>query len=244
MNFYGNTTYIYGCAGQLSFFGNPGILDDVEGDHEEGKTPESVEALSFFQKRIFSLPKNLAEFFPNLKAMAFTLAEFSSISSSDLKPFPDLFYFSSLYNDVVSIEGDLFKHNPKLWRLSFDYNKLESVGHNLIRDLRWLQYANFRSNPCIDSTATSPSDIHDLNLQLPIRCPPIPTTTTEVSDTTKMPETCQLRCSLNDETDELKDELTRINTKLSEKDETIASMKEKIEEIERKLRELAGSPSL
>jgi uncharacterized coiled-coil DUF342 family protein len=49
---------------------------------------------------------------------------------------------------------------------------------------------------------------------------------------------------LNDETDELKSELTRINLKLSEKDETIASMKEEIEEIHKKLREMVGSPSL
>jgi hypothetical protein len=103
-----------------------------------------------------------------------------------------------------------------------------------------LEQAHFNKNPCIDQNA-SRGQFEDLNHQLPISCPPLP----------EFPENCSLRCSLGDETDVLylwsrqhTTDINNLQSRMSEKDTTIADLKAQVEGIEKKLGEIAPRPGI
>lgn len=73
----------------------------------------------------------------------------------------------------MTLDGDLFQHTPKLQEIDFSLNELEHVGHNLLAGLASLTVVDFSANPCISEEAETPEGIQELNLQLPIKCPPL-----------------------------------------------------------------------
>lgn len=99
--------------------------------------------------------------------------------------------FRFMYNQLESLEGNLFEHNPNLRYVSFSTNRLTNVGHGLLDNLPLLEQARFIRNPCIDVDANTPEEIEDLKRELVVSCPPLTTepTTTEAS------EYCSAGCS-------------------------------------------------
>jgi hypothetical protein len=193
------TDFVYTCGGSVTFYGNSGVIDEVEGDHQNGKDNEYVEGFELRTSRVNSIPRNLSEQFKNLKAMDFTNSDILTLSAGDLQQFPELVTFVVWMNKIISIDGDLFMYNPKLRLIDFDDNLLENVGHNLIGNLRWLKSAAFQNNQCISTSANSPAALFELNANLPVKCPPLTATTTEVSQTTPQPPgDCSIRCTLGD----------------------------------------------
>lgn len=71
-------------------------------------------------------------------------------------------------NRLVSLHRSLLTRKPMLQWISFGYNSLQHVGHNFLGELR-----DFSNNPCIDKFVYNPDAIQELNLQLPIICPPL-----------------------------------------------------------------------
>lgn len=119
----------------------------------------------------------------------------------------------------------------------------------------------FTTNLCVDLYAWGSQEIQGLNLQLPILCPEITTTMTTVFETTTTisttshAEQCSLGCSIKIESLEenllaKSEELSREN---AEQDLRISQLQDelrlakndyddRIDELEKKLRELASSP--
>lgn len=222
---------VYSCNGNTFATGNQVNIEGVIGSHLGERTNDDVGGFYFTNQNISSIPKNLAEFFPNLKVMSFLNSQLLTVAATDLQPFPELLNFIVMSNNIVSIDGDLFMHNSKLLYIDFDVNQLQHVGHNLLANLNQLRTADFNRNPCVQKIASSISEIRDLNLLLPIICPSLTTTTKAATTTTnkpatttttESPEICSLRCTLNDEVSELQ---------------------ERLGEVEKKLREMVGGPN-
>ena len=222
---------VYSCDGRTIERGTEGNIEKISGSHMGGKTNNDVEGFNFEKQDISLIPKNTADVFPNLKCLNFFESNLLTISATDLQPFPELLVFAVMSNKIVSVDGDLFTHNLKLRYIDFDLNQLENVGHNLLGHLNQLKIADFNRNPCIKRLASTSAQIQELNILLPIHCPPLAPTTTKPAPTTttKSPEICSLRCTLNDEVSELK----RSNFDLQER----------LDEVEKKLREVIGSPN-
>lgn len=226
MNSFSILSSIYTCTASTTYFGNPSVLEEVIGMHKPGKSHKDVEGLELKNQKLSEIPGNLAEWFPNLVAVDFTSTEILTISSADLQPFAELVHLRVRKNKIVSLDGDLFQHNPNLQLIDFNENRLQNVGFNLFGELRHLKGAGFGSNPCINEEASNPQRIFELNQELPISCPPKETTTTELAETTtQIPEDCSLRCTLGDETDELKSEVAKVNEKLEAQDKIIAELR-------------------
>lgn len=173
-DFYLNTWFyipneVYTCTGTATHSEKYEVTK-IRGKHEGGKSNANVEALINFYQPITAIPRNIAEFFPNLKGLNFDGCKISSISAEDLQPFPELISFSIYYNKIVSIDSDLFKNTPKLVYIGFDGNQLQHIGNNSIASLTMLQEANFRGNSCIDMKATSPEVLEELKLTLANNC--------------------------------------------------------------------------
>lgn len=179
-------------VGNLYTCNNPSItshevkksLENVIGLHEAGKKNLDVEALNFREQELNEIPPNVNSFFPNLKAILIYKTNLRTISPDDL-PFPMLEYFSSMFNKVHSIDGELFKTTPKLKVISFYENLLEHVGENIFKGLSELTHVDFRGNSCVDFWTWTPTELEELSDKLLVECK------------------CSHRCSLGDEVDEI-----------------------------------------
>lgn len=151
------------------------------------------------------------------------------VDASDLEPFPKLTQISFSNNQLVSLDENLFMHTPKLEVIYFTFNLLQHVGYNLMTDLTELTYADFEWNPCVDFHANTTKLIQELFEILKIQCPPLDSTTTLTSTTED--DDCPIRCSVNEEIDEL----TR---RSNEQEKTITRMMKMIEELQEQISEL------
>lgn len=193
-------------------------VTEIIGNHTFGKTNNDVKVYESYDQIKF-LPKGLEKFFPNLNSILL-YNSFNSISSADLAPWPNLILFSYTTNPATSIDGDLFKNSLKLRSVEFKSNyRLENVGANLLSNLNELTLVDFRGNLCINITATTPEQIENLKAKLITQCPPLRTTeeprtttaspivpSTTIPSTTTESDQCLPRCSLNEETDALRQE--------------------------------------
>ena len=218
---------------------NETSLTEVRGRHITGRTDENVHGFTLRNSFVLNqIPKNVEAFFPNLIAIEYHGGNLTSVSADDIKPFPNLKLLSLSSQQLVTLDGDLFKHTPKIQAIFFRDNFITNVGHNFLSDLNDLIVADFRHNPCVHFFANSFTQIENLKTMLLRQCPPLktpePPTTISTTSTTTSGE-CSIRCTIDEETDELKakvDALTEANEKYEER----------FVELERRIRELSSNP--
>lgn len=205
--------------------GTTTALEQVNGSHLPNKTTADVTSLWVRYQVVTEIPKNLSTFFPIIKAIYFLGTNLSPVKANDLKPFPNLIFFGSASNKQVTLDADLFKFTPKLRGINFYNTSLEHVGENLLKSLVDLQEAGFQKNPCIDKYTYNPDGIRELKENISFYCPP------SLETTTVKPVDCKLRCSLNEEADELL-------ISVLEQNEKIAKLESKIAKLELQIRNL------
>lgn len=201
--FWQHADFIYTCVAEVITSGSLRVIDDVRGMHLEGKVNSDVRGFVLNDQALGQIPENFVEFFPDIKGITCVGVELDHLSSYDLEQFPNLVFLRVMNNKLVRLDFDLFKYNPNLVYVDFDTNLLEATGANLLANLERLQEADFRNNPCINKLADNPDSIRNLSLQLSLNCP----NSNDPSTTTELPQ-CNLRCSLEDEIDYLKIQLT------------------------------------
>lgn len=161
----------YTCVAEVVSTANKLELEKIKGDHDEGKTNDDVVFLYIYNQKLEKIPNNLNKFFPNVKVLEWNNSNLKSLSAEDLKQYPELITFSSYYNDIVTLESDVFKYNPKLQWIYFHKSNIQHVGEGLLDGLDELTFVNFERNPCINTYGRTPEQIKQLNKNLPIKCP-------------------------------------------------------------------------
>lgn len=157
------------------------VLQSVNGTHVTGYGNSQVDSLSlvFDAHNLTYIPENITVIFPNLKVFTFGSTKIQEISSNDLMQFPNIEIFSSLYNPILSLPGDLFKYNLKLKDVRFygsiapsKDNSLSEIGRNLFGNLDQLTTVVFMRHYCMASEfAFNRTEVLDLNERLPVMCP-------------------------------------------------------------------------
>jgi hypothetical protein len=213
---------IYECVPQIFNAGDELV---IRGDHINGRNNSHVEGLQIISQNLNELPQELGEFFPNLIGLKVVLTNLTSISADDLRQFPKLQRIDFFKTLIKSLNGDLFTVVPRLKRFDFDENQLQHVGFNLLAWTPELTRASFNKNPCINQVAQEISEIVSLNNLLPVLCPPLatppPPSTTTLAAITTTPDSneCPGNCS-----------------------ERIESLENRINELEKIVRELSANP--
>jgi hypothetical protein len=249
---------IYQCYSLAENTGNSTIIEKVHGEHWSGKGNEDVEAFRENGTLTF-IPTNLAIFFPNLKTIIFE-SPLLKLSSSDLKPFPDLLRFYSWNGKFTSIDGDLFQYTSKLKIIYFSVPELKNVGANFLNGLEDLSYVEFEDCECIETIdAYSSQQIQQLKQKLLLQCPPLEPLTSPLTTprtTTTLPSTTTVSTSTstevkdqrekNSKVEETISEMTKVIANLEEtnrkQEKTIAQHEDRLVEMEKLLREISARP--
>lgn len=204
----------YTCHMSVIDSSNPTTLTDVLGFHTGGKRHEDVEGLYVQPELVLTrLPKNIEKFFPNLVMISWIDGVLNHVSAEDLKPFPKIRFLDFFNSNLESLDGDLFQHSQELQHINFGRNAIEFVGNGLLTGLDNLVNAGFHDNKCIDLNAENVLAMQELKLQLATKCSLISSESTTISTTSETSE-CSVRCSINDETDQLKLELSELRQRV------------------------------
>lgn len=150
-------------------------VTQIIGEHMTGRNHDDVKA--FYSYREFSaLPKHLEKFFVKLDAIEIRNSTVTSISSDDLKSWPNLVLFSAGWNKIKTLDENLFIYSRKLQHIRLNNNLILNVGVNLLSNLNELKDIDFRNNLCINMEASKPEEIENLKTKLITQCPQLSTT--------------------------------------------------------------------
>lgn len=129
-----------------------------------------LEVLNIRRQIVHFFPQSLEKFFPKLKNLSIKKSELKAITQADLKPLSELKRLHLRFNEIGTLEADLFKFNLKLEVIDFTGNKITSVGLNLLQPLVKLHKVFFKGNICIDNAAFTPSGLQEFKAQLETQC--------------------------------------------------------------------------
>lgn len=182
MNFnwkYGGTVYeCFVSKEGVTLLNVPMTLQSVTGVHIKGQFNSDVTALRVFQEPVLKkLPKKVERFFPHLISYRWMFGALTSVSAEDFRPFPKLKVLSLGNNNIVTLDGDLFKYSPSLAHIHLWNNLITNVGKDLLASTDVLETVNFKNNTCINYEASTPRQILNLKRGLILNCPPLDTDT-------------------------------------------------------------------
>lgn len=155
----------------------------VYGNHDAGKTLESVAFLDIRDENLVSIPQNLAFFFTNLTGIIIVNSKLQQLTSDDLRPFYGLQLLQIVGNPLTTLHAETFRYNPELMVVNLSSNKIMAVGKNLLLNLPAIRSVFFSGNSCVNENAEDPIKILRLNLKLSKLCPfddSIPNRTTSI----------------------------------------------------------------
>lgn len=174
---------VYTCKASIKELSGT-ALTNLSGNHINSKSNFDVEALNIIDQNLAFIPKNIDEFFSNVKVLELRNTSLSLIFRDDLKQFANLQVLRLTDNKLTSLKSDLFQSNSKLQYISFAGNSIAFVDKNLLTSLTALKSADFRNNRCIDSFANTQQSIKMLNQLLETNCQTLQPSTPAVATTT------------------------------------------------------------
>lgn len=119
-------------------------------DRFEERGRESVTHIIFYRGKLPTFPREISEFFPNLKYVDIFDCGLKEITKEDLKCLPKLEKLKLDSNPLKFLPNDLFEFTPKVRILSFLNNKIDAIGEKLVDKLEHLTDADFSGNPAIN----------------------------------------------------------------------------------------------
>lgn len=104
----------------------------------------------FFNGNMPTFPRELSEFFPNLKFIFIYDCNMTTMSKDDLKGFNKLEKLMINHNKIKFLPGNLFDYTPDILEISFVDNKITKVGPEIFDNLKNLEEADFGRNSRIN----------------------------------------------------------------------------------------------
>lgn len=121
------------------------------GTHQPGKTNADIVWLTFFNKPMPFIPKNLMETFPNLRCLTMRCG-LEKITKEDLKGLESLEYLDLDSNKFTSLPDDLFADMKNLRWIYFQKNQIERLSSKILQPIYFnLDYVDFSGNKKIDA---------------------------------------------------------------------------------------------
>jgi hypothetical protein len=127
------------------------VVTTINGIQLSNFNPDVNRRLVIENQIVNFIPHGLGQFFPENSVIQIDNSKLKEVRREDMEQFPDLEIFSSNFNDVQFLPTDLFHGSPKIRSISFNSNKITSVGRNFLTGIPLLHgWVSFWNNPCID----------------------------------------------------------------------------------------------
>ena len=124
-------------------------ITTISGEHSVNFTNDDVRGVALVNCKLSSFPRELSNIFPKLDHLAIN-GGLCEISKEDLACFPNLKFLDLQGCDIKVLPIDLFESSPNIELIYFSYNKISSIGNNLLEPLRALKYIDFRGNSILN----------------------------------------------------------------------------------------------
>lgn len=145
-------------------------ISDFQGRHDSGKKNCNVHALRVSDMTTKYFPIHLCDHFPKLEAIEIVGGKLVRLEKQDISPYPRLKVLWLPRNNIESLSNDVFEGNKKLEKISFYDNRLKTIGTEILKPLKHLQYVNFQYNECIDRTVITPVCIANIEKYVQENC--------------------------------------------------------------------------
>lgn len=141
--------------------------NDQPENHYHG---ENIKFLQILSQTVNFVPKRIEKVFLSIEGLQIDNSKLKTISKQDLEPFKELKIISMSFNDLETLDSDLFSFNPLLKRIHFQNNRLTFIGENVLEPLSNLERAHFNGNVCIKKDAVTPDEMEELKAEIKIKC--------------------------------------------------------------------------
>jgi hypothetical protein len=144
----------------------------IIGTHMEGMTYSDVQKLNIPNSNKCSyIPVGFEKYFQYLTGIRVAGAGLVSLTQDDIKVFPYLRNCDMFNNRLQTLDSNLFDSNPYLQYLYFGDNRLDGIGHDILKPLKHLKEAILQFNSCIGSNAKNEYEVPKLQEELNQKCP-------------------------------------------------------------------------
>lgn len=123
-----------------------------------GSACDEVIAFGVENFQIFYFPQGLDKIFKNLQLIAIMNCQLKEIKSEDLRPFSNLLVINLEYNEIQSLESNLFANNQKLQSIFLNNNQIMTIHPFAFDGLNNLIKVNLTENPCLNGSSALASD--------------------------------------------------------------------------------------
>jgi hypothetical protein len=166
--------HLYTCTGTVVSAWDSKNITGVSQNHLDGRSNADVGGIEIFSQPIVAMPRNIAGFFANIRAIGIKQTHISRLTKEDLKPFSKLEVFACWFSRLETIDGDVFESNSMLQHLNLAENMLTNIGPNILTPLPKLHQLSFGKNLCTDEGSSTADGIPLVASKLRFQCPPTP----------------------------------------------------------------------
>jgi hypothetical protein len=150
------------------------VITANTGTHLINLTNTDVTAIDIQgNKTLTFVPRGITKVFLNVVALRIFYSAIEVLNGDELNEIPNLKLFVILYSDLKTISSRLFVPTPNVKFISFAFNKITKVGHDLFAHLdpSRLDSIFMTTNVCISETAAGAQTIFELIERLKVECP-------------------------------------------------------------------------
>lgn len=146
------------------------IITGIKGQHADGYSGELVTALGINSQSINFMPAGFHFFFINIQGLEIVNSNLKVIRKKDLSPFSLLQIILMHGNRLESLDVDTFEGNSQLSYIDFANNDFKHLDPKTFESLIMLKDLDLSSNRCINTRATTPEQLADLNVEMRSKC--------------------------------------------------------------------------
>ena len=122
---------------------------------------------AFFTRSVITFRRTLTRF------LEISKSGLKVITQDDLRPFPKLKTLWLNFNNLVSLESNLFYFNPQLKIINFNNNRIRSVSYDILDPVDEPSEIYFINNICISREGKSREDINKVEREIIEKCQPM-----------------------------------------------------------------------
>jgi Leucine-rich repeat (LRR) protein len=108
----------------------------------------NYEIVDIYDEVVQFFPQGLKKFFSHIKGLSISRSKLKKVEKKDLEQFPKIRFLSLNGNEIRFLPNDLFEGNLELELISFRWNPISHIGHNLVIPLKGLVKADFYLTKC------------------------------------------------------------------------------------------------